>query len=682
MGTGSVLAKSALKWLAIAATVALASVATFHAVDNFYVIRHPPVCATSSTRDVCVSEYRVARRSLGAVPASSQQVTAAMIESARAKVAAGLALVQEIRTANGGQNAQVDAVSDDCSSQVSAALAQLEKSSAAIGGGSNVLDLPYWLQTAQTQLANCLAGYREMAPSALSTPTGVYLEAETTKTKSTLVAAIDLTSQAAASARASRGRQALENGAEGGHPEWLEAGLYEQLKELQAHMQGDHDGAQGWAGKRRGLLGLPAPAEIHRRELAGGHPPGVGGHANLWENGRKKGGRKGGRKNGGRKEGGHPPGVGGHKQLWKNGKKRGGNHSPGIGGHAHLWRNGKKVNHPKGVGHHPGKGRNRKGNGGGSSSSGSNGGGGSGGVTGGSYSPSLKPDAVVGSGGQYSSIKDAVSAAPKKGRFVIYIKAGTYDEVVQFDNEGIIFVGDGSDKTIITGSKSMGGGSTTYKSATIGANRDNFVALGVKFVNTAGRANEQAVSMRASGDASAFFECAFEGFQDTLYVDSGRQYYKNCYVGGTIDFIFGDAAVVLDNIDIRLHTSHSFVTITASGRETAGPTGIVIRDSRISADPGVTDVYLGRPWRSCARVVYVNTNMPPELNSDGWSTWGGETWGSCVYYAEKGSTGPGARTSRASWVHPGIISDASQFDPEPFVDLSSWLDVAGQNPKW
>ncbi|CAI7748045.1 unnamed protein product [Closterium sp. NIES-53] len=665
MGTGTVLARFGLKWLTIAVAVTLASVAALHAIDNFYVVRHPPVCAASSNREVCVSEYRIARRSLGAAPASTQQVTAAMIESARAKVAAGLELVKEIQTANAGRIAEVDAVSDDCVTQVSAALAQLEKSSSAISAGSNVIDLPYWLQTAQTQLTNCLSAYRELAPSALSTPTGVYLASQGALTKSTLVAAIDLTSQAATAARSSRGRQALENGGESnGHPEWLEAGLYEQLKELQAHMQGDHDGAQEWAEKRRGLLGLPAPAEIRRRELrTKGH------HADLWDNGRKKGG--------------HPKGVGGHKQLWKNGKKKGGNHAPGIGGHAHLWKNGKKVggNHKKGVGHHPGKGKNRKPGGGGSGGGG--GGGGSGGVSGGSYTPSLKPDAVVGSGEQYSSVKSAVNAAPKKGRFVIYIKAGTYDEVVQFDNEGIIFVGDGPDRTIITGSKSMGGGSgTTFKSATVGANRDNFVALGVKFVNTAGRENEQAVSMRASGDASAFFECAFEGFQDTLYVDAGRQYYKNCYVGGTIDFIFGDAAVVLDNIEIRLHTSHSFVTITASGRDTNGPTGIVIRNSKISADPGVTDVYLGRPWKSCARVVYVDTYMPPELNADGWSTWGGDTRGSCVYYAEKGSTGPGARTSRASWVHPGIISDASQFDPEPFVDLSTWLDVAGKNPKW
>ncbi|CAI5513762.1 unnamed protein product [Closterium sp. Naga37s-1] len=126
----------------------------------------------------------------------------------------------------------------------------------------------------------------------------------------------------------------------------------------------------------------------------------------------------------------------------------------------------------------------------------------------------------------------------------------------------------------------------------------------------------------------------------------------------------------------------SFSTITASGRESNTPTGIVIRNAKISVDSGVSEVYLGRPWKECARTVFVDSYMPAELERDGWSTWGGDSKGSCVYYAEKGSTGPGNAASRASWVHPGIISDASQFDPEPFVDLSSWLDVAGQNPKW
>ncbi|CAI5476087.1 unnamed protein product [Closterium sp. Yama58-4] len=126
----------------------------------------------------------------------------------------------------------------------------------------------------------------------------------------------------------------------------------------------------------------------------------------------------------------------------------------------------------------------------------------------------------------------------------------------------------------------------------------------------------------------------------------------------------------------------SFATITASGRESNTPTGIVIRNAKISVDPGVSEVYLGRPWKDCARTVFIDSYMPAELERDGWSTWGGDSKGSCVYYAEKGSTGPGYAATRASWVHPGIISDASQFDPEPFVDLSSWLDVSGQNPKW
>ncbi|GJP81230.1 hypothetical protein CLOP_g11395 [Closterium sp. NIES-67] len=553
-----------------------------------------------------------------------------------------------------------------------------------------------------------------------------------------------------------------ESGEEAGgyqHPEWLEAGLYEQLKELQARMRGEHARAQHWADRRRKLLGLPLDAETG--EEGGGEEGEMGGTerrrrgfgVGQWQRRQRKSDmwqrrgalqprglqvrafqRKALQTKGlqrkhysphsaypppipalrpkprvlvplattlGQKTAPHPPTAGHHapgslhhapgtgpshkeKQPshWGEAGNGGNGGNGGIGGngdaeggvgghHKHLWSNGRKgAHHPKGVGHH--KWKRKGGSGGGGSNSGGSG------ISRGS----LKADAVVGPGEKYNTVEGALSAAPKDGRFVIFIRAGTYRESIIFRNKGLIMVGEGSDRTIITGSKSAGSGSTTYRSATIGANKERFCALGIRFENTAGPENHQAVAMRASGDRSAFFECAFEANQDTLYVDAGRQYYKDCYIGGTIDFIFGDAAVVIDNPTIVVHKSSSFSTITASGRESETPTGIVIRNAKISTDSGAMDVYLGRPWKNCARTVFVNCYMPAELERDGWSTWGGDTKGSCLYYAEKGSTGPGYSASRASWVHPGIISDASQFDPEPFVDLSSWLDVSGKNPKW
>ncbi|CAI5478316.1 unnamed protein product, partial [Closterium sp. Yama58-4] len=186
-----------------------------------------------------------------------------------------------------------------------------------------------------------------------------------------------------------------------------------------------------------------------------------------------------------------------------------------------------------------------------------------------------------------------------------------------------------------------------------------FVAFGIKFVNTAGPENHQAVAFRATGDQTALFNCAFEGSQDTLYVDAGRQYYKNCYIGGTQDFIFGDAAVVIDAPKIQLHPSPSFGTLTASGRSKDTPTGIVIRDANVAADSGTSRVYLGRPWKKCAFTVFINANLPAVIEKDGWLSW---NEGSCMFLAEAGSKGPGAASSRVDWAKPGIITDEFSFD--------------------
>ncbi|CAI7734653.1 unnamed protein product, partial [Closterium sp. NIES-53] len=305
-------------------------------------------------------------------------------------------------------------------------------------------------------------------------------------------------------------------------------------------------------------------------------------------------------------------------------------------------------------------------------------------------SATLTASVTVGSG--YSTIQAAVDAAPGGSRFVIYIPAGTYNEQVLIETADIVLIGAGADKTIITGDESYGSGSGTFESATVGVDSDRFVAFGIKFVNTAGPENHQAVAFRATGDQTALFDCAFDGAQDTLYVDAGRQYYKNCWIGGSMDFIFGDAAVVIDAPKIQLHPSPSFVTITASGRKSETPTGIVIRDAEIAADSGTTEVYLGRPWKKCAFTVFINANLPtvrfallpalftptypctPVIEKDGWLSW---NEGSCMFLAEAGSKGPGAASPRADWVEPGIITDVSGYDANTFSEVNSWLSWSG-----
>ncbi|KAI8007223.1 Pectinesterase 2 [Camellia lanceoleosa] len=154
--------------------------------------------------------------------------------------------------------------------------------------------------------------------------------------------------------------------------------------------------------------------------------------------------------------------------------------------------------------------------------------------------------------GNYQTIQAAIDVAAKRsgsGRFVIHVKSGVYKENIEIGNKmkNIMLVGDGLKNTIITGSRSVGGGSTTFNSATVAVTGGGFIARDITFRNTAGPQNHQAVALRSGSDLSVFYRCGFEGYQDTLYIHSQRQFYKECDIYGTVDFIFGNAAVVLQN---------------------------------------------------------------------------------------------------------------------------------------
>ncbi|CAI0393964.1 unnamed protein product, partial [Linum tenue] len=157
-------------------------------------------------------------------------------------------------------------------------------------------------------------------------------------------------------------------------------------------------------------------------------------------------------------------------------------------------------------------------------------------------------------------------------RFVIRVKRGVYKENVEVGSglKNVMLVGDGMRNTVITGSRSVGGGSTTFRSATFAVNGAGFIARGITFRNTAGPQNHQAVALRSDSDRSVFYQCSIEGYQDTLYVHSQRQFYRECYIYGTVDFIFGNAAAVLQNCMIyaRRPMKSQKITITAQGRTT------------------------------------------------------------------------------------------------------------------
>ncbi|CAA6658712.1 unnamed protein product [Spirodela intermedia] len=277
---------------------------------------------------------------------------------------------------------------------------------------------------------------------------------------------------------------------------------------------------------------------------------------------------------------------------------------------------------------------------------------------------SLQPDAVVAADGtgDYSTVAEAVEAAPEKSerRFIIYVKTGLYYENVEINRNkwNIVLVGDGIGATIISGTRNFVDGWTTFRTATLAVAGEGFLARDIAVENAAGPENAQAVALRVNADLSAFYLCSFSGYQDTLYVHSFRQFYRECAISGTVDFIFGNAAVVFQGCAIqpRRPLPGQFNAITAQGRDDPNEnTGISIQNCTVVAARdfagSATRTYLGRPWREYSRTVFMETYMDSVVDPAGWREWNATRKGlETVYYGEYRNRGEGARTEkRVDW---------------------------------
>ncbi|KAL1222019.1 putative pectinesterase/pectinesterase inhibitor 33 [Cardamine amara subsp. amara] len=299
--------------------------------------------------------------------------------------------------------------------------------------------------------------------------------------------------------------------------------------------------------------------------------------------------------------------------------------------------------------------------------------------------------------GHFRSIQAAINYAAGrriKSRFVIYVKSGVYRENIDVgnDNHYIMLVGDGARKTIITSGRSVQHGYTTYNSATAGFGGQRFVAKDMTFINTAGPLRGQAVAVRSSSDLAVFYRVGIHGFQDTLYIHSQRQFYRECYISGTIDFIFGNAAVVFQNcmILVRRPLHGQANVITAQGRgDPFQNTGITIHSSRIMAAPDLKPViqayktYLGRPWQAYSRVTIMKTYIDNSISPLGWSPWlrGSNFALNTVFYGEYKNFGPGSSTRwRVRWKGFHAITStavASRFTVGSLIAGGSWLPATG-----
>uniref|UniRef100_A0A0E0LVG1 Pectinesterase n=1 Tax=Oryza punctata TaxID=4537 RepID=A0A0E0LVG1_ORYPU len=320
----------------------------------------------------------------------------------------------------------------------------------------------------------------------------------------------------------------------------------------------------------------------------------------------------------------------------------------------------------------------------------------------GKFQNKLKPNVVVAKdgSGKFKTINDALAAMPKKytGRYVIYVKEGVYEEYVTITKKmaNVTMYGDGAKKTIITGNRNFVDGRTTYKTATFNAQGDGFVGIALGFRNTAGAAKHQAVALLVQSDKSIFLNCRMEGHQDTLYAHSKTQFYRNCVISGTVDFIFGDAAAVFQNcvLMLRRPLDNQQNIATAQGRaDRREATGFVLQHCRFAAESALSDAsrptvrsYLARPWREYSRTLIMNSDIPAFVDKAGYLPWSGDFGLKTLWYAEYGNKGAGAATAgRVSW--PGykkVISkqEATKFTVQNFLHAEPWIKPTGTPVKY
>ena len=285
--------------------------------------------------------------------------------------------------------------------------------------------------------------------------------------------------------------------------------------------------------------------------------------------------------------------------------------------------------------------------------------------------------------GTFKTIQAAIDALPveNKKRVVIKIKSGVYNEVVIVDarKNFITLQGQGKENTIITfnnhaGTKIENGDTlNTWSCASVFIYGNDFNALGISFQNNAGFSSGQSVALRVEGNRASFLNCSMIGFQDVLFLSGNgtKQYFNQCYIEGTTDFIFGAATAIFDSCHIHSKkNSH----VTAASTNSIIPFGFVFRNCTLTADSGINKVSLGRPWSPTASVTYLNCWLGNHITSEGWSNWKNFANEATARYSEYNNVGPGATTeNRVNWVHQLTNEEASKFTNENI--LGNW------NPK-
>jgi len=273
--------------------------------------------------------------------------------------------------------------------------------------------------------------------------------------------------------------------------------------------------------------------------------------------------------------------------------------------------------------------------------------------------------------GNFKTVQEAINAVPdfRKKVTTIFIKNGIYKEklILPASKNLVKFIGENVDSTILTyddyaAKKNIFGediGTSGSSSFFIFGN--DFTAENMTFENSSGPVG-QAVAVRIEGDRAEFINCRFLGFQDTLYPNGkeSRQYYYNCYIEGTVDFIFGWSTAVFDSCEIFCKKGGGY--ITAASTEQDSKYGFVFINCNITGNAPDSSFYLGRPWRPYSKVVFLKCKLPSIIKSEGWNNWNNPENEKTAFYAEYKNTGTGYQPEkRVAWSHQLTGKDANEY---------------------
>lgn len=284
--------------------------------------------------------------------------------------------------------------------------------------------------------------------------------------------------------------------------------------------------------------------------------------------------------------------------------------------------------------------------------------------------------------GDFATVQEAIDAVPdfRKKQTVIFIKSGTYKEklVLPASKTNVLFIGEEVEKTILTNNdfaskkNRFGEEMGTTGSTSFYIFGEGFRAENITFENSAGPVG-QAVAVRIDGDKTAFKNCRFLGFQDTLYPhgENSRQYYKNCYIEGTVDFIFGWSTAVFDSCTVFCK-DHGYVTAPSTSEDTNF--GFVFLNCKITGNAPQNSFYLGRPWRPYGKSVFINCYLGDHIKPEGWHNWNDQEKEKTAFFAEFRNNGPGANSGeRVKWAHQLTEKEREKYTPENI--LGDWINT-------